>query len=90
LGHNTTGAVEGWHSSFKARNSLVKKRLLGRRPDWLVQVLVTEVDEHYAFLGRAKAMGASVLPLLPVAPPTPLQTTCSLTAAAPHRRRCQG
>lgn len=49
--------MEGWHSSFKARSSLIKKRLLGRRPDWLVELLVTEVDEHYAYLGRAKATG---------------------------------
>lgn len=58
LGQNTTGAVEGWHSSFKARTSLTKKRMLGRRPDWLVGILVGEVDEHYAYDGRAKAAGA--------------------------------
>lgn len=57
LGQNTTGAVEGWHSSFKSRNALTKKRLLGRRPDWLVALLVGEIDEHYAHLGRAKAAG---------------------------------
>lgn len=58
LGQNTTGAVEGWHSSFKKRRGISKKQLLGRRPDWLCDILVGEVDDYYAHIGRTKTAGA--------------------------------
>jgi hypothetical protein len=40
---DTTGICEGWHSSLKAGGLAEKRRLQGRRPDWLVYKLFVEV-----------------------------------------------
>jgi hypothetical protein len=40
---DTTGICEGWHSALKAGGLAEKRRLQGRRPDWLVYKLFVEV-----------------------------------------------
>jgi hypothetical protein len=50
--------VEGWHSSLKCRASVTKKRVIARRPIWLLNLLVGEVDEHYTYMAHIKEAGA--------------------------------
>ncbi len=40
---DTTGACEGWHSSIKGGGLAEKRRLIGRRIDWLLHKLFYEV-----------------------------------------------
>ena len=40
---DTTGACEGWHSSIKGGGLAEKRRLIGRRTDWLLHKLFYEV-----------------------------------------------
>lgn len=41
---DTTGACEGWHSSIKGGGLAEKRRLIGRRTDWLLHKLFFEVS----------------------------------------------
>lgn len=63
LGQRTTGAVEGWHSSLKSKACVAKKRLIARRPDWLVGVLTGAIDDFYADMGRVKDAGGQAMML---------------------------
>lgn len=43
----TNACIEAYHNVLKALHLKGRKRLIGRRLDWLIVMLVMEVDEHY-------------------------------------------
>ena len=54
---DTNAAIEGYHGALKSRMGQHKSRLLGRRLDWLVNMLMGEVLEHYKVLAYRKQHG---------------------------------
>lgn len=77
---DTNAAIEGYHGALKSRMGQHKSRLLGRRLDWLVDILMGEVLEHYKMLAYRKAHGLqlncrqeelTVNAVLQVGPPPP-------------------
>jgi hypothetical protein len=43
----TNAAIESYHAVLKGMHLKGRKRLVGRRVDWLITTLLDEVDEHY-------------------------------------------
>ncbi len=54
---DTNAAIEGYHGALKSRMGQHKSRLLGRRLDLLVDILMGEVLEHYKMLAYRRAHG---------------------------------
>lgn len=54
-GQWTNGAIEGYHAVLKDLHLKGRKRLIGRRLDWLIHMLLSQVDEHYWCGGGLKA-----------------------------------
>jgi hypothetical protein len=59
-GMDTTSAIEGYHRGLKSRHLLSKATLRGRRIDWLVHVLLSDVLDHYMWAESAKDQGAII------------------------------
>ena len=56
-GQSGTQVVESYHTNLKHGGGLYKKSLEGRRLDWLLGQLETEVWPKYAYQVHVKAMG---------------------------------
>ena len=54
---NTTSALEGYHAGIKSRMNAHKHLLKGRRIDWTVHLLTTEVHHHFQHQCAAKHGG---------------------------------
>ncbi|KAL0021959.1 hypothetical protein WJX79_007464 [Trebouxia sp. C0005] len=54
---DTTGACEGYHSAIKGNELAKKSRLQGRRVDWLLYLLWTEVDMRIRYKQAYKNAG---------------------------------
>ena len=55
---NTTSAVEGYHGALKQLDlKSARKRLVSRRLDWLIQILLSETEQRYRIRQLLKRQG---------------------------------